>query len=390
MNEEIITGKKLSKKKLWLLRLKRRIFKHVWVLRAALLAVGITAVSLTFLLFGLVVRKTQTPFYFGLAKDFIFVNDNKIKSFEGKTNILLLGKGGGEHEAGDLTDTIIFASIPHPASPKLRGSGELQGTNEKTGIKLISTPRDIWIPELRAKLNSIYYWGNQKKEGGGLVLVKSVVEQIIGEPVHYAILLDFEGFKRVVDVLGGIEINVERAFIDERYPISGREDDECGGDTEYKCRYEAVSFEEGVQIMSGETALKFVRSRNAEGDEGTDFARAGRQQKMIDAIKERVMSREIVLSPKKLIAVKDVLSDYTESDTDSSAAAILARRVFQSRNDVSSYLLPEKMLENPPKSPLYDNLYVFIPKTDSSAGSGQDWAEVHEWVECVLGKKVCS
>jgi LCP family protein required for cell wall assembly len=377
MNEEIITGKKLSKRKIWLLRLKRKVFKHVWVLRAALLVVGITAVYLTLLLIGLVVRKTQVPFYLGLTRDFIFVNDSKIKSFEGRTNILLLGKGGGNHEAGDLTDTIIFASIPHPATPALRGA------SNKVGVILISLPRDIWIPELRAKLNSAYYWGNQKKEGGGLVLAKSTVEQIVGEPVHYALVLDFEGFKKVIDVLEGIEIDVERTFVDERYPIPGREDDKCDGDAEYKCRYEMVTFEKGVQIMNGDTALKFVRSRNAEGDEGTDFAREERQQNVIDAIKEKVMSSEVILSPKKLIEVKGVLSKYMETDIDSSAAAILSRRMFQSRNNVNSQLLPEKLLVNPPKSPRYDNLYVFIPKVEG-------WSEVHEWVECVLKKRVCS
>lgn len=374
MNEEIITTKKLSKRKLWLLRLKRKVFKHVWVLRTALLIVGVTVVYLTFLLFSLVVRKTQVPFYFGLTRDFIFVNDNKIKSFEGRTNILLLGRAGENHEAGDLTDTIIFASISHL----------------EQNIILVSLPRDIWIPELRTKLNSIYYWGNQKKEGGGLILAKSTVEQIVGEPVHYALVLDFEGFKKAIDVLEGIEIDVERTFVDERYPIPGYEDDECDGDAEYKCRYETVTFEKGVQIMNGDTALKFVRSRNAEGDEGTDFARTERQQKAIGAIKEKVMSGKVILSPKKLIEVKGVLGKYTETDIDSSAAAILARRVFQSRNDVGSHLLAEELLFNPPKSPRYDNLYVIIPKADPSTGSGQDWSEVHEWVECVLKKRVCS
>ena len=374
MQEEILISKKISKRKLWFSRLKRRIFKHVWILRAALMIIGIALVYLIFLLVGSVVKRTQAPFYIGLARDFIITSDSKVKSFAGKTNVLLLGRGGENHEASDLTDTIIFVSIPH----------------KNTGITLISLPRDIWVPELRAKLNSVYYWGNQKKEGGGMVLAKSTVEQIIGEPVHYALVVNFEGFKKVIDVLGGVEVDVERAFVDEMFPISGREDDECNGDTEFKCRYETVKFEKGTQIMSGDTALKFVRSRNAEGNEGTDFARAERQQKVITAIKDKMLAREVIMSPKTLFAIKDVLSEYTETDIDSSAAAVIARRIFQSRNSMGTHLLPEKLLVNPPKSPRYDNLYVFIPKAeDPSTGSGQGWSEVHEWVECVLGKKDC-
>lgn len=375
MQEEILISKKISKRKLWTSRVKRRLFKHVWVLRAALFLIGVTGVYLTILLIGLVVKKTQIPFYFGLARDFIFISDDNVKSFEGNTNIILLGKGGKNHKASDLTDTIIFTSISH----------------SNFSISLISIPRDIWIPELRAKLNSTYYWGNQKKEGGGLILAKSTVEQIVGEPVHYALVVDFEGFKHVIDVLESVEVEVERTFVDEKYPIVGREDDECDGDIEFKCRYETVKFEMGIRTMDGDTALKFVRSRNAEGDEGTDFARAERQQKVINAIKERVLSSEILFSPKKLIELKNVLLEYSESDIDSTAAASLSRRILQSRNNVSSHLLAEELLENPPKSPRYDNLYVFIPKTeDPLSGSGQVWSRVHEWVGCVLeGKEIC-
>jgi hypothetical protein len=67
MSEEVITTKKLSKRKLWYLRLKRKLFKHIWVLRAALLVIGIAVAYLILLFFSLIVRKTQAPFYFGFA-----------------------------------------------------------------------------------------------------------------------------------------------------------------------------------------------------------------------------------------------------------------------------------------------------------------------------------
>jgi hypothetical protein len=90
------------------------------------------------------------------------------------------------------------------------------------------------------------------------------------------------------------------------------------------------------------------------------------------------------LTPKKLLSIKDTLSKYTETDIDSSAAAVLSRRILQSRNNVSSYLLPDVFLENPPKLSKYDNLYVFIPRAE-------DWSEIHSWVECVFeGESDCA
>ncbi|OGM20694.1 hypothetical protein A2714_03360 [Candidatus Woesebacteria bacterium RIFCSPHIGHO2_01_FULL_38_9] len=352
-------------------RLKRKILKHVWLLRTLVITGLLSALLLSVLVLFNVIKKTQVGFYFSLANDFIFTPSEKIKSSQDRTNILILGKGGGGHEAPDLTDTIILASVNHLDS----------------SISLISLPRDIWIPALRAKLNSIYYWGNKKQDNGGIVLTKATVEEVAGVPVHYAAILDFSAFKTIIDILGGVEVDVERSFTDEKYPIPGKEDDECDKDPEYKCRYETVKFEAGRIQMDGETALKFVRSRNAIGDEGTDFARASRQQKVIVAIKDKMMSREVLLSPKKMLLLKDEILKSVETDVEASSGAILARRALETKGNFTSFVIPEELLENPPYSQRYDNLYVFIPrKKDIENPLKQDWSEIHEWVICVLNK----
>ena len=107
----------------------------------------------------------------------------------------------------------------------------------------------------------------------------------MGKPVHYGLVIDTLGFKEVIDVLGGIEVDVERSFVDEKYPIAGKEDDECGGDSEYGCSYETIEFTEGGQSMDGEIALKFIRSRSSEVDEVTEVSLSKRQQKVLEAIK---------------------------------------------------------------------------------------------------------
>ena len=98
---------------------------------------------------------------------------------------------------------------------------------------------------------------------------------------------------------------------------------------------------------------------------------------MLEAIKNKILSKEILLSPKKLSALKEVVVEAIETDIGSETAAILARRFVQARENIETSVLPEELLENPPISSRYDNLYVFIPKAEN-------WEEVHVWVNGLL------
>ncbi len=366
---------KMSKSRMAMSRVKRRLLKHLVLVRIGILLGIVVLIGLVVLITGKVLKNSSLTFYTEIAKDFVFTPENKIKSLDGHTNILILGKGGLGHEAPDLTDTIMLASINH-STPS---------------FNLISLPRDIWITDLRTKLNSVYYWGNKKQQGGGIIMAKSEIEEISGQPIDYVVVLDFSGFRKIIDVLGGIDVEIDTSFTDDSFPIAGRENDTCNGDKEFKCRYESVHFEKGVQKMDGETALKFVRSRYAKGDEGTDFARAARQQKVIEGMKKKVFSKEILLSPKKLLSLRDAVNSSLETDLTPEAEAIIGRRMLQTKFNPKTHVLPEALLENPPKLPKYDNLYVFIPKGSSTAaGVKEDWTKVHEWVKCVVEEKECS
>jgi len=168
-----------------------------------------------------------------------------------------------------LTDTIILASI---------------GLKNKDVI-LISIPRDLWVETsyFSGKINSAFAVGEH--DGKGPELASRLVEGITGVPVHYYITVDFEGFKKAVDILGGIEVDVPRPFDDYKYPIPGKE---CAEPVEK--RWEHIHFDAGRQTMNGERALKFVRSRRALGPEGSDFARSKRQQLVLLAMKEKALS----------------------------------------------------------------------------------------------------
>ncbi|OGM31398.1 hypothetical protein A2803_05445 [Candidatus Woesebacteria bacterium RIFCSPHIGHO2_01_FULL_44_21] len=333
----------------------------------ARVVLGIAVIALLGLLFAAIKFTISRSEIIKMAGSFLFLPEGAVESTNSRTNILLLGKAGKEPT---LTDTIMLISI----------------SRKEKDVTVISIPRDIWIPEFTDKINSAYWRGQEKESGGGLVLSKSVAEDVLGVTIHYAAAFDFEGFAQVIDILGGVEVQVERSFTDEKFPIPGRENDECGGlprdevlrgDPEFSCRYETIHFEKGRQLMDGETALKFARSRQSEDpDEGNDLARAARQQKVLLAIKDKLASRDILFSPKTLSSLWFVFWKVTETDMTKPQLAYIGRLVANS-GKVSSHTIPLELLENPPYSDEYNNLYVFIPK----AG---EWSEVHRWLEDIF------
>ncbi len=235
-----------------------------------------------------------------------------LTNFNGRTNVLILGKGGAGHEAPDLTDTIIVLSYHYQSDTTL----------------LISLPRDLWIDSLQAKINTAYYYGNQKRLGGGLILAKAAVEEVIDQPIHYAAVVDFNSFTDLINLVGGVEVEVPVAFDDYKYPIPGKETALPEAD-----RYEHLRFEAGTQVMDGERALKYVRSRNSEGEEGTDFARSKRQQQVILALQKKLMSTETLLQPKKLSALLSTVSKSIETNTPPEVIPALVKLAIQFNRD---------------------------------------------------------
>jgi len=125
--------------------------------------------------------------------------------------------------------------------------------------------------------NSTWAWRRTR-------LSKQIVSEVTGQPVNYALVIDFSGFQDIINTLGGIDVTVDRSFTDTKYPIAGKENDTCGADPTLACRYLTIHFEKGPTHMIGATALEFVRSREGDNGENTDFARSARQQKVIAAV----------------------------------------------------------------------------------------------------------
>ncbi len=323
-------------------RIRRQLLSHVFLARVILILTVISVFIIAGLIFRLPLQKA--------ASGWGLITGKSLPQTAGRTNLVLLGTGGEGHTGSDLTDTIIFVSI------------KIQ-TGETT---LISVPRDLWIPSIRAKINTAYYYGYQKQAtGGGLLLAKSAVSEALNQPVHFAVKIDFSTFSQAIDLLGGIDITIDRSFDDFQYPIAGKENDSCSGDPEYKCRYEHLRFEAGLRHMDGETALKFVRSRHSTDPvEGTDFARGQRQEKVISAIKAKLTSIENLKNSKVYQELYDLVSRSVVTDIGPDYYSGFLRLGLKMRKlPFKSFSLSEPdQLENPPISPKYDNQWVLIPK----------------------------
>lgn len=322
----------------------------------------------------------------------LFNKNIELKKSDSNTiNFVLLGIGGGKHDGPNLSDTIIFASL-NIKNPK---------------ITLVSLPRDMWSYDIGGKINTAYARGQAKKQGGGLVLAKSVVSKITGQQIDYGIVIDFSGFTKAIDVVGGLDINVDRAFDDYEYPVEGKENDPCKNKQEdlealatassqldaFPCRYEHIHFDKGLNHMNGETALKFVRSRHAKGDEGTDFARSQRQEKVIKAFMDKVFSLQIIANPGKIIGLYDTLKNSIDTDIQKNEFDDFIKLAERFGNaGIKSVVLDYGdskenrggLLTHPPIGKDYNYEWTLIPRSGRN-----DYSEIQEYIRCNLTRDDC-
>lgn len=334
--------------------------------------------------FGKVIITTLqlSPFFFQ-----VFFNQNiNLKKTQDKINILLLGVGGGAHEGPALTDTIIFSSV----DPK----------NNK--VTLVSIPRDLWIVDLNGRINTVYANAEYKKKGGGVIVSSIIVSKIVKQPIDYVVRIDFNGFVKAVDLLGGINVNVINEFDDYQYPLAGYENDPCGNtDLELKklatassqleafpCRYKHIHFGKGIQLMNGEESLEFVRSRYASGEEGSDFARSKRQEEVIKAVKDKVFSLNVLINPSLLVDSYNILKDsidtnIKEDEFDDFIKLANKMKNANIQNAVLDYGDEEKnrpgLLMHPDVTEEYNNEWVLIPRIGNN-----NFSEIQKYVECEM------
>ncbi|HVX24681.1 MAG TPA: LCP family protein [Candidatus Saccharimonadales bacterium] len=240
------------------------------------------------------------------------VNPNLLKGEgDGRINVLLLGRGGGDHEGPDLTDTIMVASIDpvnHTES-------------------LISVPRDLWvdIPDQGVmKVNAAWETGefnylgkvapgstNSQAIQAGFQEVDQVVEGVLGITIHYNMIVDFQAFQQAVDTVGGVTIDVKTPLVDPTMAWENHGD--------------PVLASAGVHHFSGHTALIYARSRETS----SDFARSQRQRQLLLALKAKAESLGTLSNPLKISGLINSFGNNVASDLSISEASRLYSIVKQ-------------------------------------------------------------
>ncbi len=231
-----------------------------------------------------------------------------------RVNILLLGIDRRVGEKGPArTDTMMVVTLD-PLSKS---------------AALLSIPRDLWVPipgHEAGRINTAHFLGEvDDGPAGGPALAKTTVQYTLGVPIHYYVRINFEGFKDLIDAIGGVTIDVKEAIHDSKYP------DENYG-------YQTVDIPAGVQPMDGDTALKYVRTRHG----ASDFVRARRQQQLIQAVRDKVFKLDIPLT--KIPEILSLLGDSVQTDLSLTEMYSLAKwaRAIPSEN-ITSAVIDEKM-----------------------------------------------
>lgn len=215
---------------------------------------------------------------------------------DGRINVLMLGRGGGYHSAPDLTDTMILASIDpvnHTAT-------------------MLSIPRDLWVKAPghgQMKINAAWQTGefdylgevdpgstDQAAIKEGFKVADATVESVFGVPVHYNVLVDFDGFKQAIDTVNGISIAVPETLVDPSIAW------ENGGNS--------TIAKSGAQQLNGKQALLYVRSRQSS----SDFARSERQRSVMLALKTKVDTLETMSNPLKISGLVNAFGNNAQTD----------------------------------------------------------------------------
>ena len=275
--------------------------KIVMVTLSVILVLIITAITLIYMLLS-----HSTAVFKGNPMDILISSELK-KDENGQTNFLIFGtsedvKGHGGQE---LTDSILVASI----------------NQENKSAKVFSVPRDLWVnysvpgSELmsctvgnQGKINATYFCAledykntmsvSNAKEAASLYFAKKISE-VTGLSMHYYVAVDWGAVKMIVDKIGGIDVDV---YADDEDGIH----DSC----------QNIDLKKGMYYnMNGDLAMKLARARNAAckpGDYGlsrSNFDREINQQRIMNAIKNKVSSIGILMNPGKVMSIIDGLGD---------------------------------------------------------------------------------
>lgn len=368
---------------------KKRVWLHITLFLVAIIIIvgGALAWKTGFILNK--ISQGNANIFKSLVKSLPGADKSLEGESDGRVNILLLGmRGEGVGGGGLLSDTIMVLSI-HPK----------QDEEDTARASLISIPRDLYVKvpgqDWQAKINAVYAEGEKRApHKGGIDDMHAAVGEISGINIPYAITINFQGFKDLVNAIGGVTLHLDQPFEEglqfrglkarcdgikyteftgeyeekriqrkngtyyanpKRYPLCREKmtsqdiaELECGGD---------FKLPSGDIILDGDKALCYVRSRETS----SDFARAGRQQEVIKLIKEKALGIGTLSDFSKINAILDSLGNNVSTNME----AWEMKRLFdlyQKAGDVGN--INQKVLDTS------ENGLLYFPERDKYPGAG--------------------
>ena len=266
---------------------------------------------------------------------------------EDDINLLLIWRWGWEHDAPDLTDTIILAKI----------------NTEIPSVTMLSIPRDLYVEytsstndERRGKINRVYEDNLVKWEQYAIDKLSNKISEITWQKIDHYVNVDFEWFVEIIDILDWVDVTVTENLVDNQFP-------------DWNLWYTTFILRKWTWTLDWETALKYSRSRYST----SDFDRSLRQQQVIKAIQTKVMDLGYLRSPTKTRNLFSAMRRNIKTDLDIKTILSLANTFKKAENiEVNSYNINDScfywqgdcslggMLYYPERY-LFNNLSVLLP-----------------------------
>ena len=227
-------------------------------------------------------------------------------------NFLVLGSDTRDpaNTSGSRSDTIMLMHV----------------SRDRSSAQVVSIPRDTWLHvpkgnngngDADAKINAAFAWG-------GIPLTVQTVESFTGVRIDHVVIVDFAGFKEIIDALGGVEINVEEGFT-----------------STHSLNADSIRvFRKGPQVMDGAAALDYSRERYAFKD--GDFARIRHQQEMIKAVLDKAASGGTLSNPVRLNAFLRATANAVTVDSTLNITDVATDLRHLRSENLSFYTSPSK------------------------------------------------
>lgn len=217
-----------------------------------------------------------------------------------RLNVLLVGSDARAGSASFNTDTLIVVSI----EPKTGEVAMFQVPRDMVDVPVPANARNVFGSVYRGKINAWYnanrgrtdLWAGSSGNTRGMNALKALLGELYGLKINYYALVGFDGFKKVVNALGGVQINVQIPVAESQYPQP---------DGALRRLYIPA----GPQHMTGSEALIYARSRHRA--QGGDFDRGRRQQRVLLSLREQMNPTAIIANLSELV---DALKDSVKTD----------------------------------------------------------------------------